>query len=104
MQQEQQQKLQKIQFEFKKVVKHCFTLNDNKTYDIVAISYGIIVLVACAVFIISSVRQAPDKQPDYGGFFGGLAAIVIAFGVNKGVDKDKTKIQTIEDVANTTTK
>jgi hypothetical protein len=76
----------------KQVLKQTTTLNDNKTYDITSISFGLVVVVGCFMFGWATI--ALELPPDYLTFFGGIAAVVGAYGFSKSknIDPDPTKI------------
>ena len=62
-------------------IRSAFTLNDNRTTDLVAILCTLVVLIGCLVFLIRAFNF--EEKPDYLNFFGGIAAIVTGFGRSK---------------------
>lgn len=78
----------------KSFFRYTFTLNDNKTPDLVAILCTIVIVIGCAVFGGRAVIK--DEKPDYLNFFGGIATVIAASGLarNRHIgDPDTTKEQ-----------
>jgi hypothetical protein len=69
----------------KQVLKQTTTLNDNKTYDITSISFGLVVVVGCFMFGWATI--ALELPPDYLTFVGAYG-----FSKSKNIDPDPTKI------------